>query len=174
MTLHLIKMAAGIDRLETLEERQAFLRQQSKARTGRAELLHVTRYFPKRADEILGACEDEGVSAEDLSGVPLSTVPVSTVPGSLYWVFQKSVQARQRIKEFRAVEDTSGVSRCAIVLEGPLVRVERQHRKAFQGWRYLTELDAPADIDRNSYDAALIADEKLADMRDALQELCLI
>lgn len=149
MALHLIKMAAGIESLEQLDERQDFLRRQAELRSGRAELLHVTRFFPKRADEILTTTEG--------------------VPGSLYWVFQKTVQARQEIANFREVQDAEGGSRCAIVLEGPLIRVEWQHRKAFQGWRYLKGEDAPLDI--GAFDPGT---DVPVEMRAALKELCLI
>lgn len=153
MALHLIKMAAGIESLQALAERQAFLRERALAQTGRPELVHVTRFFPKRADEILA---------------------VGDVPGSLYWVFQRAVQVRQKIGGFREVVDEAGVTRCAIVLSGPLVPVERQRRKAFQGWRYLTGEDAPDDLSRRSAAERARADAAPAAMQAALKELCLI
>ncbi|CAN0529320.1 unnamed protein product, partial [Scytosiphon promiscuus] len=65
MGLHLITMAAGITSLQELEQRQTFLR------TNEKDLIHVTRFFPKRADEILN--------------------DKLTPPGSLYWVCQKRI-----------------------------------------------------------------------------------
>ena len=154
MTLHLIKMAAGIDSLRALTERQAFLRERSVALTGQPELVHVTRFSPKRSDEILAAG--------------------GAVPGSLFWVFQRAVQVRQKIAAFREVVDEAGVTRCAIVLSGPLVPVERQRRKAFQGWRYLTGDDAPDDLSSRSAAERMMADAAPAAMQAALRELCLI
>ena len=155
MGLHLIKMAAGIASLPELEQRQSFVRarQQASHNAGLAradQIVHVTRFFPKRREEILAAHEG--------------------VPGSLYWVFQKSIQARQEIADFVEVTGEDGQVRCGIVLTGPLVSVERSRRKAFQGWRYLPACDAPADLKgggRNLFDIPMT-------MRRDLEELCLI
>lgn len=151
--LHLIKMAAGIDSLEELAERQAAVLAQRRRLAPGTELMHVTRFFPKRADEILSP-----VGAQE-----------AAVPGSLFWVFNKAIQARQQIRRFDEVEGDGGIIRCGIVLEGPLIRVSYQHRKAFQGWRYLEAADAPEDCGQF---------EPMTDvpheMRQALRELCLI
>lgn len=81
---------------------------------------HVTRQTPKRADEVL-----EG--------------------GSLYWVIRGAVQCRQPILGLEpCVRD--GVPSCRIVLDQKIVRTEPLLRRAFQGWRYLEEKDAPADL----------------------------
>lgn len=153
MGLHLIKMAAGIDSLEALAERQAVVLAQRRQVNRRAELMHVTRFFPKRADEILAA-------GENSSGEVL---------GSLFWVFNKAIQARQKIKRFDEVEGDGGIIRCGIVLEGPLIRVSYQHRKAFQGWRYLEAADAPEDCGQFEP-----MNDVPPDMRQVLRELCLL
>ncbi len=155
MGLHLIKMAAGISSLQQLEERQTFVRVSGAninrlKKTKEMDLIHVTRFFPKRADEILN-----------------ETV---TPPGSLYWVFQKRIQARQKIVEFREMPTEGGPTKCGIVLEGPLVPVEMMPRKAFQGWRYLTEDDAPKDLDHRRGKKEEIPPQMHAD----LIELCLL
>lgn len=148
-------MAAGITSLQELEERQNYLRTgggdvSRLKKENLRELIHVTRFFPKRADEILNKDNNP--------------------PGSLYWVFQKRVQARQKIAEFREMPSEGGATKCGIVLEGPLVTVEMMPRKAFQGWRYLTEDDAPKDLNERAFEREKIPAQMHAD----LIELCLL
>ncbi len=42
--------------------------------------------------------------------------------------------------------DVDGISRCELVLGPEVIETEFQPRRAFQGWRYLTEEDAPRDL----------------------------
>jgi hypothetical protein len=55
------------------------------------------------------------------------------------------------------------------VLDPRLVRVEVRPVKAFQGWRYLTQADAPADIATGT-----ATDGMPAEMRAALGRLSLL
>ena len=120
MTIHLIKLAVGISGLTDLATWQA-KRLDDKKRAGeKPELLHITRQTPKRAQEVL-----EG--------------------GSLYWVMQGFITARQRLLELRPVE-RDGVSYCALVYDTELITVEPRPRRPFQGWRYLDPEDAPRDM----------------------------
>ncbi len=143
--LHMIKMAAGIRTVGELYERQAFMIASAKASGMGAIHMPVTRFRPKRADEILDG-------------------------GSLFWVFNKRVQLRQKIVEFREVETSDGIKKCGIVLEPPLINVELLPRKAFQGWRYLTAEEAPQDFGSSPR----FFDNIPVEMRMDLQELCLI
>jgi hypothetical protein len=94
-----------------------------QARRGKVDppLRHQTRNFPKRAGEFVDG-------------------------GSIYWVVQRVVCVRQRILD--VVEDVwDDGSKCTgLVLEPQLVRVAGRSIKPFQGWRYLTAGDAPADL----------------------------
>jgi hypothetical protein len=122
MALHLLKLCVGCDSVEDLEEWIAF-RMEEKRRAGEPlEHFHTTRMVPKRGDEIVGE-------------------------GSLYWVIKGSVQCRQRITGIRPFTDKEGIGRCHILLDTTVVRTEWQPRRAFQGWRYLKDHEAPADAD---------------------------
>ncbi len=66
--------------------------------------------------------------------------------GSLYRVFKGVILSRQRILEIGAVSE-GGRSHCEVVLDETVVRTIPTPRRAFQGWRYLTQADAPSDID---------------------------
>jgi hypothetical protein len=66
--------------------------------------------------------------------------------GSIYWVINRAVQARQRITDIIPDSWDDG-SKCAgLVLDPVLVRVAARAVKPFQGWRYLAPADAPADL----------------------------
>jgi hypothetical protein len=123
MPLHLIKLCVGCDSVEDL---QRWIRQrlkERKARGQKAEHIHITRMTPKRADEILDG-------------------------GSLYWVIKGEVMCRERILDIRPYVDKAGISRCQIVMDGKVKPVRPRPWRAFQGWRYLPEKDAPPDLDR--------------------------
>jgi hypothetical protein len=121
MALHLIKLCVGCDSIEDLGEWIDWrLREARKARQ-KPEHMHVTRMMPKRIDELLDG-------------------------GSLYWVIKGIVQVRQRLLAVRRFTDDEGIRRCRLVLEPKLVRTEWQPKQPFQGWRYLTAKDAPADL----------------------------
>lgn len=144
MALHLIKLCVGAESVEDLDRwiRDRLL---TLGVAGLAqEQTHTTRMIPKRADEIVGE-------------------------GSLYWVIKGFVQVRQRILDIRPFKDADGIERCDLVLEPELVRTEMQPRRPFQGWRYLTETDAPRDAR-----AIAAADGMHPEMRRALAELALI
>lgn len=86
------------------------------------EQVHTTRMMPKRADEIVDG-------------------------GSLYWVIKGSVLCRQRLLGVRPFTDAEGISRCDLILEPVIVRVQPRRKGPFQGWRYLEAKDAPPDLD---------------------------
>lgn len=121
MTLNLLKLCVGVSTIEELEESIEY-RLSGRRNNGQpAEQTHTTRMIPKRSAELLDG-------------------------GSLYWVIKGRVQARQRLVDIRPFTDTSGISRCDLVLEPKVVPTQWQPRRAFQGWRYLKPEDAPADL----------------------------
>ena len=109
--LHLSKVAVGCASLDALAGRQ-------RARLEGNEVPLVTRFMPKRAEELVG--------------------------GSLYWVIKHRLIARNRILGF-AVRESDG--RTIIRLDPALIRVRAWPKRAHQGWRYLTAADAPPDLD---------------------------
>ena len=109
--LHLSKVAFSCASVDTLARRQ-------QARLAHGIVPLVTRFMPKRADELVG--------------------------GSLYWIVKHRLIARNRILGF-AVRPRDG--RTIIQLDPELVRVRQHPKRAHQGWRYLVEEDAPPDLD---------------------------
>jgi hypothetical protein len=79
-----------------------------------------TRQTPKRAEELLDG-------------------------GSLYWVIKGVILCRQAILRVECLED-GAQTRCEIELGPEPVLVAPQPRRAFQGWRYLEDVDAPEDL----------------------------
>jgi len=130
MSLHLIKLCVGAESVEDLESWIGARLAEKRRRGEPAEQLHTTRMVPKRDGELIDG-------------------------GSLYWVVKGGVQCRQGLLEIRPFTDDQGIGRCHLVLEPTVVRTHWQPRRAFQGWRYLTEADAPSDLDGASPDAAL-------------------
>jgi len=144
MALNLIKLCVGCDSVEDLEEWIAF-RLDEKRRAGEpVEQYHTTRMVPKRVADL-------------------------TDGGSLYWVIKGQVQCRQLVTEVRPFIDAEGIGRCRLVLDPVVVRTEWQPRRAFQGWRYLEQKDAPRDLPAGS-DLA----ELPARLRGELAELGLL
>jgi hypothetical protein len=109
-----------------IEEMESWI----KLSKGSGETLdHITRMFPRRKDEILP-------------------------DGSLYWVIRGLILCRQPIEDLQAVTGGDGIERCRIVFKPKLIRVRPTPRRAFQGWRYLTDEDAPADLKKGETAAA--------------------
>ena len=138
MAVHLLKLCVGIDSIDHLIDvrkgRQQFLPD------GTAYNYHITRFRPKRAEEIL-----EG--------------------GSLYWIIKGFVQVRQKIIALEPVETDTG-TKCKIIMDTTLVRTESQPRRPHQGWRYLESDDAPRDLNplSNSVDLPEKLSEELRKM----------
>jgi len=104
------KVAVGCASVETLQRRQA-------QRIADGAVPVVTRFMPKRADELVG--------------------------GSLYWIVKHRMAARQAILGF----DVRPQDRRTIIQLSPeLVRVAAVPRRAHQGWRYLGADDCPPDL----------------------------
>ncbi len=117
--VNLLKLCVGADRVEDLIDWQ----DHHRADWAGGRPVHVTRMWPKRAPEILNG-------------------------GSLYWVFKGVMLARQRILGLEERIGGDGITRCAIVLDPEVIRIEGAPRRPFQGWRYLSVDDAPRDLAR--------------------------
>jgi hypothetical protein len=88
-----------------------------------------TRQTPKRADELI-----EG--------------------GALYRVYKGFILSRQRILAVGTVGEGPS-RRCEIRLEETVVLTVPTPRRPFQGWRYLPDADAPADLGESDGQASL-------------------
>lgn len=118
-TIHLIKLSVGTESIEQLTEWQ---RQRSQ-QVVEGQYYHLTRMWPKRVDELLNG-------------------------GSIYWVIKGEICARQRILRFDEKIGADSIRRCGIVLDHNIIPTAAALRRPFQGWRYLTPQDAPADLSK--------------------------
>jgi len=109
-SLNISKVAVGCGSLDMLRDRQ-------KLRLAGGIVPLVTRYMPKRTDELVG--------------------------GSIFWIIKHRIVARQAILGFAAREEDR---RTIISLDPELVPVRARPKRAHQGWRYLAADDAPQDI----------------------------
>jgi len=76
----------------------------------------TTRYLPKRHEEMAG--------------------------GSLYWIHEHAIVGRSPLLGFAQRDD----GRWTIRLAPKFVPVHPRAKRAHQGWRYLEDQDAPADL----------------------------
>ncbi|MFN0219721.1 MAG: DUF1489 family protein [Hyphomicrobium sp.] len=143
--LHLIKLCVGAASVVDLADWQAKHRK-SKTASGRACVAHTTFQAPTRQAELLGG-------------------------GSLYWVIKGTILVRQLLIGFTEGAKDDGSPCCVFQLDPKLIAVRPTPRRAFQGWRYLTEEDAPSDIKGAAANAAAAMP---TDMRRKLAELGLI
>ena len=116
-TVHLLKLSVGTEDVAGLAAWQVQPRAQAPDGCPR----HVTRMWPKREAEILNG-------------------------GSIYWVIKGVILCRQPILRLDPYDGADGIRRCAITCQPGLIRVQATPKRAFQGWRYLTPQDAPADL----------------------------
>lgn len=141
MALHLIKLCVGCDSVRELE---GWIRERMRAKRQRGEPrehIHTTRMVPKRSEELLDG-------------------------GSLYWVIRGELSCRQRLRDLRCIVDADGISRCQLVLEPKVIAVQPRGWRPFQGWRYLEEGDAPADLDRAAPGAVLMPEPLRRELRE--------
>jgi hypothetical protein len=118
--LNISKVAVGCRTLDALAKRQL-------ARLTDGVVPIVTRFRPKRAEELVG--------------------------GSIYWIVKHRITARQAIVGFaERAEDR----RTIIRLDPELVPVRACVRRAHQGWRYLPAADAPIDLDGDEDGLAML------------------
>lgn len=141
MALHLIKLCVGCQSVQELEEWIGKKLKQRKRRRLSPEHIHTTRMMPKRVNELLDG-------------------------GSLYWVIRGQISCRQRVLALHDFVDKEGVKRCRIVLEPKVVLVEPRSYRAFQGWRYLSEKDAPDDLSRVAPGIAAMPEHLRRELRD--------
>jgi hypothetical protein len=141
MPLHLLKLAVGAESVQDLTDWVRQRLKEKKRKGQKPEHIHTTRMVPKRADEL-----KEG--------------------GSLYWVIKGQVAARERILDIRPFVDKEGIGRCRIVLDGKVVPVEPRPFRAFQGWRYYQEKDAPKDLTRAAPGVAKMPEQLRRERRE--------
>lgn len=145
MPLHLIKLCVGCDSVEDLEQWIAARLKERRKRGQKPEHIHTTRMVPKRADELVDG-------------------------GSLFWVIRGAIMCRERIVAVRPFVDKEGIGRCRLALDGKIRLVAPRPCRAFQGWRYLADTDAPRDLARAAPGAAAMPEP----MRRELRELGLL
>ncbi|MGR3500849.1 DUF1489 family protein [Pseudaestuariivita sp.] len=117
--LHLIKLSVGSESVADVQ--RWFNSPECRARHGLGQPCHITRMWPKREAELLDG-------------------------GSIYWVIKGVLQARTRLLGFEEVTGADGIRRCAMLIDPKVVRTETALKRPFQGWRYLKDEDAPADL----------------------------
>lgn len=93
------------------------LRDRLAARAADGPVVLTTRYLPKRHADVAGQ-------------------------GSLFWILKHLLVARSPILGFGEADG----GRVAIHIDPALVLVQSRPKRAHQGWRYLEDADAPADL----------------------------
>ena len=87
-----------------------------------SEVRLTTRYLPKRHEEIVPKDGNPG--------------------GSLFWIFKHQLITRSPILRFEPAEG----GRTHIVIEPRMIDLHPRPKRAHQGWRYLSDADAPVDL----------------------------
>ena len=121
MTIHLVKIAVGVESVDHLREIQIERLRKNKEKNTSGDLRHLTRNSPKRAEEVLDN-------------------------GSIYWIIKGYIRVRQCITGLGEGFGRNGKPRCALILDPNLVQTVLLPHKPIQGWRYMEVDFAPADL----------------------------
>lgn len=127
MTVHLKKLSVGSVSVDNLRRWQ-----EQRVKAGQP-IIHPTRNWPRRADELLDC-------------------------GNLFWIIKGQMVVRQPILDLIEVKRADEKPACGIVLENKLVPVWPRRVRIFQGWRYLERDDAPQDMPVSDQNEAMPAD----------------
>ena len=146
MALHILKLAVGCESVKELRGWVAERMATAKKKGLPQRHIHITRMTPKRDEELLAG-------------------------GSLYWVIKGEIAAREKLIAIEPFRDKDGIGRCRLVMQPKVIAVSPRPMRAFQGWRYLTEDGAPADLGKAA--AASVASMP-EPMRRELRELGLL
>ncbi len=142
MTVHLLKLAAG---LSSFVDLQARLAERAITDPTLGRLVPIfTRNTPKQKSKLLDG-------------------------GSLYWVAGGHVVGRTAFIDIKEDTDDEGRRYCLLCVSSELKRVRAAPKRAFQGWRYLSDHDTPEDIDEN-----IVSGDMPEDMLNELQKLGLL
>ena len=134
MSVHLKKLSVGSVSIDNLKNWQNRALKQGRP------IIHTTRNWPKRADELLDG-------------------------GSMFWIIKGQMIVRQPIADLIEVKREDGRPACGIVLHPELIPVWPRRVRIFQGWRYLETEDAPEDLPQTE-DAAPMPAELAAELRE--------
>jgi hypothetical protein len=85
-------------------------------------------------------------------------------------VIRGEIALRERILAIEPFRDGEGINRCRLIMEPKPVMVAPRPLRPFQGWRYLTDKDAPPDLGK----AAASIEAMPEPMRRELRELGLL
>ena len=118
MTLHMIKLVVGVDDLADFARRDV---EDLVDFDGQKAIPCMTRFMPKRADEILKH------------------------NGSIYRVINNRICCRMRILGFEMVEVPGKGKMCMIMQDPEIIETVAQPHRPFQGWRYFQPEKAPKD-----------------------------
>lgn len=117
--LHILKVAAGIGSIEQLKR---IVDQYSYTDPEFGHIMHMSsRNTPKRTDELL-----EG--------------------GSVFWIIKRAIVARAPLVAVREDERFDGRKGCQMCIRPEVILTSPQPKRGFQGWRYLKDSEAPADL----------------------------
>jgi len=141
MTVHLIKLCVGVESPDALDAEQAGQAARAERATGRRFAWHVTRRTPRRASELLDG-------------------------GSLYWVMNGAIRARQRLLDIRETTDSEGKPACVLELAPAVIPVQARPHRPFQGWRYLQPDKAPPDSADDGGDESALPEAILAEIAE--------
>jgi hypothetical protein len=140
MPLHLIKLSVGA---ESVDDLKGWIRERVAQRKKRGESghhVHITRMVPKRDAEILDG-------------------------GSIYWVIKGQIMCREVIRGIEPFRDKEGINRCRLLMTPKVILVEPRPFRAFQGWRYLADKDAPRDLEKLAPGAKHMPEELRRELR---------
>lgn len=120
MTVNLLRTAVGCDSLAVLSALQTEYRLMTDDNGDKVVAL-FTRRTPLRANELMDG-------------------------GSVYWIINRFIQARQGIIDVATVKDSDGRDICRILMEPEIMMVSPLPHRHIQGWRYLDNAKVPSDL----------------------------
>ena len=88
--------------------------------------VHITRLFPKSYEIVKNK-------------------------GSIYWIINGYISARQKIIDLKKVKHEDGKNYCHIILDKELIETRTIKHRPFQGWRYLRPEKSPKDLANDQY-----------------------
>lgn len=138
MSLHIVKVAAGISSLESLKRVMA---QYSYNDPDLGPIMPMSsRNRPQRTEVLDG--------------------------GSVYWIIKGKIVARAAIIAVRDEERLDGRKGCQICVEPTVIPTVPYLKRGFQGWRYLKPEDAPADQITGDSDAGIGSADLAAELQE--------